>query len=157
MPWPPLPRPKCAQPAAPAPALLPGADSLEGAVITLRNALGIQPGGSTSVDTPAGMVVIRDASLTHVVEKRLDQRERYASMVLPTLAEPTEIWATSYDDGSYRQRYIKIFKGAKADLLVVVMVEPDGSIFWNLMQRDRRRMNEMRVGVPIHKVHKAGD
>ncbi len=67
------------------------------------------------------------------------------------------MWATNYDDGSYRHRYIKIFKGAKADLLVVVMVQPDGSIFWNLMQRDRRRMNEMRVGVPIHKAHKAGD
>ena len=103
------------------------------------------------------MVVIRDASLSHVVEKRLDQRERYASMVLPTLAEPTEIWATSYDDDDYRHRYIKVFKGAKADMLVVVMVQPDGAIFWNMMQRDRRRMNEMRLGVPIHKGHEAGD
>ncbi len=144
-------------PAAPAPALLPGADTLEEAVTTLRNALGIAPSGSTSVDTPAGAVVIRDASLVHVVEKRLDQRERYASMVLPTLTDPTEVWATRYDDGSYRHRYIKIFKGAKADLLVVVMVQPDGNIFWNMMQRDRRRMNEMRLGVPIHKVHEAGD
>ena len=130
---------------------MPAAETLEDAVITLRNALGIQPGGSTSVDTPAGTVVIRDASLIHVVEKRLDRRERYAPLVLPTLAEPTEIWATSYDDGSYRQRYIKLFKGTKYDVLVVVMVQPDGNIFWNMLQGERKRLNDMRVGVPIYK------
>lgn len=147
-----------ALPAAPAPALLPAADTLNEAVQTLRSALGIEPGGSISVDTPAGTVAIRDASLAHVVEKRLDRRERYAAMVLPTLTEPTEVWATTYDDGSYRHRYIKLFRGTKYDVLVVVMVQPDGSIFWNMLQGERKRLNDMRVGVPIYKkVHGAGD
>lgn len=145
-------------PAAPAPALLPAAETLGDAVSTLRNALSIAPGGSTSIDTPAGAVVIRDASLVHVVEKRLDRRERYASMVLPTLTDPTEVWATSYDDGSYRHRYVKLFKGSKYDLLVVVMVEPEGNLMWNMIPAERKRLNDLRVGVPIYKkVHEAGD
>lgn len=80
------------------------------------------------------------------VEKRSDQRERFAHFVLPTLLRPTEVWAVAYDDGSVRNRYVKLFAGSKYDLLVLVKVAPDGSVFWNMMQRDRKGMNALRVG-----------
>nr|WP_295782223.1 phage minor head protein [Rhodoferax sp.] len=134
---------------ADAPALLSGAATPAGALDTVRSALGMEPGGGVLVQTPVEMVMLLDASLPHVVEKRLEQRERFADFVLPTLRNPTEVWATEYDDATKRHRYIKLFNGSKYDLLVVVMVEPDGSIFWNMMQRDRKKMNELRVGERI--------
>ena len=80
------------------------------------------------------------------MEKGNDGRERFANFVLPTLRHPTEVWATQYDDATLRHRYIKLFAGSKYDLLVVVRVEPNGSIFWNMMQRERKKMNDLRVG-----------
>ena len=47
--------------------------------------------------------------------------------------------ATPSDDATLRHRYIKLFGGSKYDLLVIVRVEPDGSIFWNRMQRERKK------------------
>lgn len=101
------------------------------------------------VTTPVEKVIIKDQSLAHVVEKRADQRERFAAYVLPTLQRPTEVWRVAYDDGSFRNRYIKLFSGSKYDLLVMVKVQEDGSIFWNMMQRDRKGMNSLRLGVPL--------
>jgi hypothetical protein len=132
--------------AVPAPDLLPGATTPELALETIRTALGIEPGGSIVVQTPVEMVRLLDATLPHVVAKSSDGRERYAHFVLPTLRNPTEVWATQYDDATLRNRYIKLFTGSKYDLLVVVRVEPDGSIFWNMMQRERKKMNDLRVG-----------
>ena len=129
-----------------APPLLEGATTRTQALDTVRGALGMEPGGGVLVETPVEMVMLLDASLPHVVEKTADARERYANFILPTLRNPTEVWATRYDDATVRNRYIKLFSGSKNDLLVIVRVEPDGSIFWNMMQRDRKRMNDMRVG-----------
>ncbi|MES2948635.1 MAG: PBECR2 nuclease fold domain-containing protein [Pseudomonadota bacterium] len=131
---------------ADAPPLLEGAATRAQALDTVRSALGVQPGGGVVVQTPVEMVMLLDASLPHVVEKTADARERYANFILPTLRSPTEVWATRYDDATVRHRYIKLFSGAKYDLMVIVRVEPDGSIFWNMMQRDRKKMNDMRVG-----------
>lgn len=133
-----------------APPLLKGAATPGEALDTVRSALGVEPGGGVLVETPVEMVMLLDASLPHVVEKRLDQRERYANFILPTLRNPTEVWATEYDDATVRHRYIKLFSGSKYDLLVVVRVEPDGSIFWNMMQRDRKKLNDQRVGERIY-------
>lgn len=131
---------------AEAPPLLPAGATAREALETLRSALGVEAGSEITIETPVEMLRILDASLTHVVEKDKDARERYANYVLPTLRKPTEVWATQYDDATTRHRYIKLFNGSKNDLLVVVMVNPDGSIFWNMMQRDRKGMNDMRVG-----------
>lgn len=133
----------------PSPMLLEGAASSVEAQATLRNALGIEVDGSITVQTPIERVLLRDANLAHVIEKRPERRERYANFVLPTLESPTEVWVTAYDDGSSRNRYIKLFSGAKYDMLVIVRLDPDGSIFWNMMQRERKKMNEMRVGERI--------
>lgn len=133
-----------------APKMLPGAADKVAAVDTMRRALGIEPGGSAVVTTPIEQVSIDDLSLPHVVQKRDDQRERFAGFVLPTLLRPTEVWAVKYDDGSTRNRYIKLFSGSKYDLMVVVMVAPDGSLFWNMMQRDRKGMNSLRIGELVY-------
>jgi len=133
----------------PAPFLLDGALSLHDAVAVISAALGVAVDGQIAVKTPIETVVIKYASLLHVVEKRSDQRERFASFVLPTLQRPTEIWRVAYDDGSHRNRYIKLFTGAKYDLLVMVKVQEDGSVFWNMMQRDRKGMNALRLGEPL--------
>lgn len=129
-----------------APSMMDGASSLDDAVAIIRSALGIAIGDQIAVQTPVETVVIKDSSLLHVVEKRSDQRERFARFVLPTLQRPTEIWRVAYDDGSHRNRYIKLFTGARYDLLVMVKVREDGSVFWNMMQRDRKGMNALRLG-----------
>lgn len=135
--------------AAAAPNLLAGAASREAALETIRTALGIDVGGSIVVQSPVELVRLFDDSLPHVVDKDVDARERYANFVLPTLRNPTEVWATHYDDATVRNRYIKLFSGSKYDLLVIVRIEPDGGIFWNMMQRDRKKMNDMRIGKRI--------
>lgn len=129
-----------------APPLLDRADTRAQALDTIRTALGVEPGGGVLVETPVEMVMLLDASLPHVVEKDVDARERYANFILPTLRNPTEVWATRYDDATIRHRYIKLFTGSKYDVLVIVRVEPDGSIFWNMMQRERRKLNDLREG-----------
>jgi hypothetical protein len=80
----------------------------------------------------------------HIVEKRLDSRERYARFILPTLQSPLEVWKTAYEDG-HRERYIKLFQG-KNDLLVIVRLNLDGSLLWNIMQRKTSKMDDLRLG-----------
>jgi len=136
-----------------APALVAGANSIEDAIEVMRHALGIAAGESIAVNTPKGTVRIADTSLHHVVEKRQDQRERFSNMAIPTLERPTEIWQAAYDDGTVRDRYIKLFSSAKYDILVMVKVDPDGGIFWNMMQRDRKGMNALRMGTLTYESH----
>ena len=137
---------RAAKPTGVSPPLIERSDTEQGALTSLRNALGIEKGGSARITTPVESITIHDSSLPHVVEKRPEARERFANFILPTLRNPSEVWATQYDDATLRHRYIKIFAGAKYDLIVIVRVEPDGSIFWNMMQRDRKKMNDLRVG-----------
>lgn len=137
-------------PGEPAPALIPAAATASEAVAVLRNTIGIEAGGQRAIDTPWERVSITDASLPHVVEKRADARERFAAFIEPTLLRPTEVWGVAYDDGSTRNRYIKLFEGVKHDILVMVRVEPDGSVFWNMMQRDRKGMNALRLGALLY-------
>lgn len=133
-----------------APELLPRAESIEEAVSQLRATLGVPVGAARGVRTPTGDVAIMDELLRHVVEKRLDARERYANFVLPTLMHPDEIWRTAYDDGTMRKRYIKLFRGSKYDIMVVVYEQPDGDVLWNIINRERKGMNVLRVGVLLH-------
>lgn len=45
-----------------------------------------------------------------------------------------------------------MFTGTKYDLLVMVRVDPDGSVFCNMMQRDRKGMNALRMGHLVYPV-----
>ena len=84
--------------------------------------------------------------LPHLVQK--EARERYANFIIPTLEDPFEIWGVDYADG-VRNRYIGIFKGGR-DLMVVLRVNLDGSLMWNIMQSTPQKMNSHRMGRLLH-------
>lgn len=134
------------EPRMQAPELLARAESIDKAVSQLRATLGVPLGAARSVRTPVGDVTLMDELLRHVVEKRLDARERYADFVLPTLMRPDEVWRTAYDDGTLRKRYLKLFSGAKYDVMVVVYEQSNGDLLWNIINRERKGMNVLRVG-----------
>ena len=120
--------------------------SIESALTMLRVSLGIDKTlGKIDIKTPLETVTITNGSLFHLVEKRDNARERYADYIFPTLHNPFEIWGTEYSDGKMRKRYIGLFSG-KTDIAVIVKVESDGSIMWNMMNADRGRMNRFREG-----------
>lgn len=98
------------------------------------------------VDTPIGKRTIWRDLLPHMVEKRTDARERFAHYVLATLQKPHEIWLKQHIDGLLREHYIGLFQHGKEGLLVVVRINRDGSIFWNMMQRDVKKMDTLREG-----------
>ena len=131
---------------------------MQDAVQVLREALDVPTNGARFVETPTGLVAIFDKLLSHVVEKRLDRRERFGSFVLPTLQQPDEVWETAYDDATTRRRFIKLFSDSKYDLLVIVREGPDGAVLWNVLNRERKAMNTMRTGRLVHSHgRKAGD
>ena len=102
-------------------------------------------------------MIIRAELLPHIVETRADARERYANYALATLRDPFEVWLTAYEDGSYRKRYIGVFKSDK-DLLVVLRENRDGSLVWdlyNLMQRGAKGLNRLREGRLLYWMGKA--
>ena len=130
----------------PAPPMLGAADSAEAARDVLANALGMsrqQP--FRLIETPAGMQVLDYRYLAHIVEKRQHLRERYAHYLIPALERPLEVWRTLYDDATERLRYIGVFDAEK-DVLVVVRINRDGSIVWNLMQGTDKALNSARAG-----------
>ena len=133
------------------PALLNAADDAAGALNVLRQALEVPQGGSRLVDTPVGKVAILDRLLAHVVEKRLDARERFGPFVLATLTNPDEVWRTEYQDDTMRRRFIKLFAGSKYDILVIVLEQADGSVVWNIMPRSRGDMNKQRTGKLVYR------
>lgn len=137
-------------PSMAAPNLLAPGATVQDAVQVLREALDVPTNGARFVETPTGLVAIFDKLLSHVVEKRLDRRERFGSFVLPTLQQPDEVWETAYDDATTRRRFFKLFSDSKYDLLVIVREGPDGAVLWNVLNRDRKAMNTMRTGRLVH-------
>ena len=145
-------------PSMAAPNLLAPGATVQDAVQVLRVALDVPTNGARFVETPTGLVAIFDKLLSHVVEKRLDRRERFGAFVLPTLQQPDEVWETAYDDATTRRRFIKLFSDSKYDLLVIVREGPDGAVLWNVLNRERKAMNTMRTGRLVHSHgRKAGD
>jgi len=115
------------------------------ALSILQDALGFEAHTKlVSITSPIEQVNIRREHLPHTVEKRLDARERYAHFIRPTIETPYEIWRRN-DDNGYKHHYIAAFSG-KSDLTVSVRIDESGNLFWNFMQRDRRRMNGLREG-----------
>jgi SPP1 gp7 family putative phage head morphogenesis protein len=132
----------------PAPALIEAAADVEEAQRRLLAGLGI-PHGETYrlIQTPVEPVYIISDQLKHLVEKRKDARERYANYIVPTLERPYEVYMTQYEDG-LRSRYIGMFTG-RNDLVVIVRVNRDGSLLWNIMQANDKKMNLQRVGTLV--------
>ena len=43
-----------------------------------------------------------------------------------------------------------MFRGSKYDIMVVVYEQPDGDVLWNIINRERKGMNVLRVGDLLH-------
>jgi SPP1 gp7 family putative phage head morphogenesis protein len=129
----------------PSPALLERAASREAAVDVMAKALGVAADAPLrTVVTPKETVFVQHAWLPHMVGKEADARERYANFIVPTLEDPFEIWEVAYPD-VLRNRYIGLFRGRR-DFMVVVRVNSDGSLMWNVMQASSQKMNAHRLG-----------
>ena len=81
-------------------------------------------------------------------------RERYAAFVLPALEEPDEIWLTAYVDG-FRKRYVAFFR--EENMLLIVRVNRDGSLFWNGMKMRDRDIDKQRQGILLHRAGTEGE
>lgn len=94
--------------------------------------------------THIGDMSIVRSNLAHIVEKRVDARERYVLLALDTLESPYEIWETQYDDGMVRYMFIGTYK-QKQQMLVVV-APWDGKVLWNFMHTEAKSLNKHRRG-----------
>lgn len=131
----------------PAPGELPMSESREAAEKLLAEALGFSGGERLRVvTTPLGRRTIWRDLLPHMVEKERDARERFARHVLPTLEQPHEIWLKMHADGKLRENYLAVFRGSRYSLLVVVRINRDGSLVWNMMQREPKGADKWREG-----------
>lgn len=131
------------------PQMIEQVDTQDAAVAILAGALGVsQDNPVRLVKTPIEQVALHYDYLPHMVEKRIDGRERYANFILPTLQDPFEVYLTQYDDGM-RHRYIGLFTG-RSDLMVVVRQNIDGSLVWNIMQANDKAMNKQRQGALLY-------
>lgn len=136
----------------PAPKLLPKARSREEAERVLAEALGFRGAESLlTVETPMGRRTIWRDHLAHMVKKEADARERYALYILPTLLDPYEVWLKEHEDGKLRENYIGLFQGEGYALFVIVRINRDGSLFWNMMHREPQKMDTKREGLLVYK------
>ena len=135
----------------PTPAMLPMAPTREAAEAQLAKALGFAGDERLrTITTPMGQRTIWRDKLPHMVEKEADARERYANYVLPTLTKPYEVWLKEHTDGKLRENYIGLYDEGKYALLVVVRINRDGSLLWNMMQRTPKNMDSLREGWLVH-------
>ena len=131
----------------PTPAMLPMAPTRDAAAEQLAKALGFEGDERLrTITTPMGQRTIWRDNLPHLVAKEADARERYANYVLPTLEQPYEVWLKEHTDGKLRENYVGIYQEGRNALLVVVRINRDGSLLWNMMQRPPKDMDRLRDG-----------
>ncbi len=138
-----------------APEMLPRAATPATALAQLAAELGVseaQPRRwvQTKIPVPALEKVLIDYGyIAHLVEKDKDGRERYARFILPTLIDPFEAWVTKYEDGTLRTRLISLFKGTR-QIAIILRINRDGSLLYNAMHADDKRIDAFRKGVLLH-------
>ena len=109
-------------------------------------AFGIHGAETKAIVTPVERVSVSRALLRHAAEDRGGRREMFADYLPLTLTNPFEIWNIPYEDG-LRRRYIGLFLGEKRRAFVVVVrVNRDMTLFWNVVQKDLRDFNKQREG-----------
>lgn len=135
---------------AKSPALIERADNHQAALELLRNELGVKAGEQKIISTPAGDVLINELWLSHIVEKRDAERERYVKLIMPTLEEPTEVWLADYGNNDFRKRYIKLFSTGNKQILVVISILNDSAI-WNVIPMPVRSLDNQRNGELLFK------
>ena len=142
-------------PGAPEPKELSVAATPQQARRTVQAALGLS--GETPrrfVETPVERVLLDLDRTAHITDKFSDHRERFANRIIPTLSDPNEVWMAYFDDGTFRKRYLKVFKGGGGrDLggLSVVVETPDGQLFYNFIPIDPGGVNRNRVGALLYR------
>ena len=102
-----------------------------------------------NIRTPLEPVVVSKRGLRYISGKRLATRERYANFILPTLTDPNEIWLARYDDGSFRRRFIKLFRGRK-NMLIIARENINGSLFWNAIPVQENYVDNQRTGTLLY-------
>lgn len=129
------------------------ANSVEDAVKLLEFHMGFPEPDIQAVsrNSPLGMLTILKSKLEHIVEKRLDARERYVLLALDTLEEPYEIWEAEYDDRQVRYLFIGTYR-QKQQMLVVV-APWDNKVLWNFMHMNAKSLNKHRQGNLLYKRH----
>jgi hypothetical protein len=130
------------------PQILERCETTEAAFLVLKTIL-LCGKSENIITTPIGEIKILEDFLPHIVEKRLDARERYVNFVFPTLTNPYEIWEIQ-EEFAVKRRYISLFNG-KRDFMVIIKFFNDGSVFWNMMHCSRKDMNSHRQGNIIYK------
>ena len=96
--------------------------------------------------THIGKISILRDKLAHIVEKRVDARERYVKLALDTLGSPYEIWETMYDDEMVRYIFIGTYKQKQKQQMLVVIAPWDGRLLWNFMHTEAKGLNKHRRG-----------
>jgi hypothetical protein len=128
-----------------APSLLKAGKTKDDAIAILASALEMGGKPFITINTiDNDIAILSRETLPHLIEKRQDARERYARYIIPTLQNPYEVYLTEYPDG-LRKRYIGLFSG-KENLMIIIRMNRDGSLLWNIIQAKDKRMNNMRVG-----------
>lgn len=129
------------------------ADSLEDAIVLLETHIGFLESTMLFVpkSSPIGTIKIMRSSLSHIVEKRLDARERYVLLALDTLENPYEVWETMYDDDMVRYLFIGAYSQKRQMLVVIAPWE--GKMLWNFMHTDAKSLNKHRQGNLLYKRH----
>jgi hypothetical protein len=128
-----------------APKVINIANNEQEALDILRTELGVKVGEKRTVITPVGNVLIDDAWLPHIVEKRDSARERFSKWIIPTLEEPTEIWLSDYGNNEFRERYLKLFSVSDKQMLVVISILNNSAV-WNVVPMPIRSMDNQRNG-----------
>ncbi|WP_303236897.1 phage minor head protein [uncultured Bilophila sp.] len=131
----------------PSPERLPEAKTREEAVERLATALQLEGDRARQVETPVGPVMLQRDLVKHMVQKEEAMRERYAAFVLPALEHPDEVWLTAYADG-YRKRYVAFFR--EENMLLIVRVNRDGSLFWNGIKMRDKDIDKQRTGILLY-------
>lgn len=136
-----------------APVLIESGDSAGEALIILELVFGfIDDSSEIAYITPIGKIKVLRESLPHIVEKRMDARERYANFAIITIQDPFEVWRVSYDSDSggsfFRLVFIGLFKD-KRQILVTVDIREE-KILWNFMHQDRKSLNKHRHGELVY-------
>ncbi len=141
-------------PGPPVPKMLPQASTPQQARRMVQAALGLS--GETPrrfVETPVERVLLDLDRTAHITDKFSDHRERFANRIIPTLAEPNEVWMAYFDDGTFRKRYLKVFKGGGGrdrGGLSVVVETPDGQLLYNFIPIDPQGINRNRLGALLY-------
>ncbi len=136
---------------------LPRIENLEKRIAAISKALGLksagrgQPPADRFLSTPIGEVRLATAVAEYIARKPDAHRERFANRIVPTLEDPEEIWTTLYDNGEFRQHYLKWWDDDRASFSIVIE-DGRGNLLYNAIPKVREKYaEERRTGVLLYK------